>query len=127
MKCFIRPISALMGVMLFLCVVGAQEALSQSQLGLEAFRQPTNGWQQVADVSVPFAKPQTMTTRAGEGIFAFVPTRRVTQAGDLVTTAEHGNLELELDYLLAAGTKATIVLQDAYEFVLSDSQGDPYA
>lgn len=116
-----------MGVMLFLCVGAAQQALAQGQLGLQAFRQPTNGWQQVADVSVPFAKPQTMTARAGEGVIAFVPTRRVTQASDLVTTAEHGNLELELDYLLAAGTKATIVLQDAYEFVISDTQGDPYA
>lgn len=113
-----------MGVMLFLCVAGAQEASSQTQLGLQAFRQPTNGWQQVADVSVPFAKPQTMTARAGEGVFAFIPTRRVTQAADLVTATDHGDIELEFDYLLAAGSRATIVLQDAYELIISDSRGD---
>ncbi len=124
MKCFFRPISALMGVMLMLCVAAPQVAFSQDQVGLQAFRQPTNGWQQVADVSVPFAKPQTMTARAGEGVFAFIPTRRVAQAADLVTATDHGDIELEFDYLLAAGSRATIVLQDAYEFILSDSRGD---
>ena len=127
MKCFIRPISALMGVMLFLCVVGVREAMPQSGLSLQAFSQPTQGWQQVEDVSVPFAKPQTMTTQAGEGIFAFVPTRRVSQASDLVTIAEHGDIELEFDYLLAAGSRATIALQDAYEFIVSDSQAEAAA
>lgn len=127
MKCFFKPIGALMGVMLFLCVVGVQQAMPQNELGLQAFRQPTQGWQNVAGVSVPFAKPQTMTTQAGDGVFAFVPTRRVSQASDLVTTAEHGDIELEFDYLLAAGSRATIVLQDAYEFIISDSHGEAFA
>src|SRR5690606_26853971 len=127
MKCFFKPIGALMGVMLFLCVVGVQQAMPQNELGLQAFRQPTQGWQNVAGVSVPFAKPQTMTTQAGEGIFAFVPTRRVSQASDLVTIAEHGDIELEFDYLLAAGSRATIALQDAYEFIVSDSQAEAAA
>lgn len=123
MKCVFRPFSALLGVLMSVCIVDTPVARSQTQLDLQAFGKPANGWQAVGDVSVPFAKPQTMTVRGGDGVFAFVPARRVLAPDDLVTSTEYGDIELELDYLLAAGAQATISLQDVYDLVIKDDQG----
>src|SRR5690606_25247395 len=75
--------------------------------------------------SLNFAKPQVLTVRPGSGVLAHVPARRVV-VEDLVTTAEYGNVELELEYLVAAGSTALISLQDVYDITLNDGQGDLY-
>lgn len=125
MKRFFRPFSALLGVMSLLYMMDIQEAWSQSQLNLQAFEKPAKGWQEVGDVSLNFAKPQVLTVRPGSGVLAHVPARRVV-VEDLVTTAEYGNVELELEYLVAAGSTALISLQDVYDITLNDGQGDLY-
>ncbi len=46
-----------------------------------------------------------------------------THGTDLYTTAEHGDVELELDYLMAKGSNSGIYLQGNYEVQLLDSWG----
>lgn len=123
MKRFFRPFDALLGILLLVCIMDFHVAWAQTQLNLQSFGQPAEGWQDVGDVSLNFAKPQVLTVRSGSGVLAHVPARRVT-VEDLVTIAEYGDVELELEYLLAAGSSALISLQDVYDINLNDGQGD---
>ncbi len=124
MKYFTKPVWILTGIMLFFDVAKTDaQVSSQKQLDLTAFKQPANGWQTAGNVSVQWAKPQTMTLSQGEGVFVHVPKRK-TKVDDLITQETYGDIELELDYLLASGTSATISLHDAYQIVLADTKGE---
>lgn len=86
---------------------------------LSAFSDPGPGWQLAAEAqSHPWSKPE-LQTRKGSGILVNDPAAR--QPTDLYTAFEHGDMDLELEFLLPPGSNSGIYLQGRYEIQLLDS------
>lgn len=85
-------------------------------------RNPGKNWQLAADVNADLNKENMLTISKGTGILVNLVDKK-NHGTDLYTTAEHGDAELELDYLLAKGSNSGIYLQGNYELQLLDSWG----
>ena len=88
----------------------------------QVFTLPANGWRSAGDVTVPLSKPHTIIASPGDGILVHTPDRR-GRSEALETTAAYGDLTLELSYLLAEGTTATLHLPGGYPITLADNRG----
>ncbi len=95
----------------------AQEILSLSDLS--AFRQPAANWSIAGDVHSDLSRNNILTTSNGTGILVNQPSSNAN--GHLITKLEHGDLDLELDFMMAKGSNSGIYLQGRYELQLSDS------
>jgi hypothetical protein len=108
--------------LLFLCsLLCLNAAFAQSYEALEAlsdFRNPPTNWQVVGEVmGTPFDK--ILTTKAGKGTLLCTP----KDGGNLLSTLEHGDLELSLDVMIPKGSNSGIYLQGQYEIQVFDSWG----
>ncbi|WP_229969495.1 3-keto-disaccharide hydrolase [Pontibacter harenae] len=87
-----------------------------------AFQNPGKSWQIAGDVNTDLAKENKLSTSGGEGILVNTPTKR-NKGKDLFTDFEHGDMDLELDYMMAKGSNSGIYLQGLYEIQLADNWG----
>lgn len=85
---------------------------------LSAFDQPPATWQ-VAEAVYALPGQQTWEVSAGSGALVHVPEGQGME--ELYARLEHGDLELSLEFLLAEGAEAGLLLQSRYELLLSDS------
>ncbi len=107
------------------CGLLASPAFAQKALplnDLSAFQDPGKTWKIVGDVNADLQEKGVLNTTKGEGILANVPTKKRT-GKDLYTQLEHGDVDLELDYMMAKGSNSGIYLQGRYEIQLLDSWG----
>ncbi|MEP7373162.1 MAG: DUF1080 domain-containing protein [Chitinophagaceae bacterium] len=87
---------------------------------LTAFQNPSANWHLAGDVRADLNQNNTLILSAGTGIL-------VTQAEegkhgqDLLSNSSYGDLDLELDYMMAKGSNSGIYLQGRYELQLLDS------
>lgn len=88
---------------------------------LDAFVQPPPNWQLAADVWADPFGAHALRTRKGTGVLVNLPDAR--HRGNLVTHLQHGDLELELEFMMAPGSNSGIYLQGRYEVQLRDSWG----
>ena len=88
---------------------------------LDAFRDPPANWNIVGRVATSPTSEGASRTEAGQGILFNQPTEDAR--GNLFTEWEHGDLELELDFLMPKGSNSGIYLQGRYEVQLFDSWG----
>ncbi|WP_345270760.1 family 16 glycoside hydrolase [Nibrella viscosa] len=119
-------------------VLGASLALAQAPApklttlplnDLSAFRKPTPNWRIAGDATADLNQKDVMTAKSGTGVLVNIP---VPKQGygmqyDLLTNLEHGDLDLELDYMMAKGSNSGVYLQGRYEVQLMDSWGDKTA
>ncbi|QNF33214.1 DUF1080 domain-containing protein [Adhaeribacter swui] len=89
---------------------------------LSAFKPVTNNWKQAKDVFFDPMKGGNGKITAGTGIL--VNTLGKSNNGHLFTTMEHGDIELELDFMMAKGSNAGVYLQGRYEVQMFDSWGE---
>lgn len=115
----------------FLCVCGAGLVLGRPAFAqqaplplhdLSAFKNAGSTWQVAGDVSAVLGKPNTLKTTKGTGILVNLPGKKHPGA-DLYSGLEHGDIDLELDYMMAEGSNSGIYLQGSYELQLLDSWG----
>ncbi|PWJ59566.1 PA14 domain-containing protein [Dyadobacter jejuensis] len=104
----------------------AHFALAQTiSLGsLNDFKSPPSNWKVVGDATVQLDKENAMTAKAGEGIL--MNTHQKGKYGsqyELVSKLQHGDLDLEMDFMMAKGSNSGIYLQGNYEVQLLDSWG----
>ncbi|MEK6476642.1 DUF1080 domain-containing protein [Catalinimonas sp. 4WD22] len=92
---------------------------------LSAFEDPGKTWSIVGSVSADLEENNTLETTKGKGVLVNQPTER-RQGKDLYTKLEHGDIDLELDYMMAKGSNSGIYLQGMYEIQLLDSWGKKY-
>ncbi|MBC8153163.1 MAG: DUF1080 domain-containing protein [Bacteroidetes bacterium] len=117
-------------------VVGTGPTLAQSSSltslplsDLSAFRGVTAStvapnWRIVSDVMADVNQKDALTTKPGTGILANQPAKpEYGRQFNLLTTLEHGDLDLELDYMMAKGANSGVYLQGRYEVQLFDSWG----
>lgn len=112
---------------LIFCGLWASATYAQQTLPLNdmsAFRPIKENWSIVGNVSSSIDQVNTTTTEAGTGIL--VCKHEIGKYGidkDLLTVMEHGDLDIELDFMMAKGSNSGIYLQGRYEIQLFDSWG----
>jgi hypothetical protein len=89
---------------------------------LNDFKSVSSNWKIVGDVFYDINKAGTGTTSQGTGIVVNEPSDK--NNGHLFTNMEHGDIDLELEFMMAKGSNSGIYLQGRYEVQLFDSWGE---
>lgn len=137
----------LLTMMSSMCAIAQQDMTSVNLSDLSAFRPQAGNWQVVGDVTMnPFidihqketpveetkkkkkskkvseeALPKAVEFKTGNGILLNM--NDDTKRDALLTTWEHGDIELEFDVMLPKGSNSGVYLQGRYEVQLLDSWG----
>ena len=90
---------------------------------LTAFQTPTANWRLAGDLAGDPRREKTLTPTDGVGVLVCNPGKDKPARGHLFTTWEHGDLELDLEFLLTPGSNSGVYLQGRYEVQLFDSWG----
>jgi hypothetical protein len=88
---------------------------------LSYFKTTGKTWKIVSGASADLAKANLLSVTEGAGILANLPG---TGGADLFTTAEFGDVDIELEYMMARASNSGIYLQGRYELQLMDSWGN---
>lgn len=94
---------------------------------LSAFSSPASNWRIVGNVRADLNKANALTADKGRAILVNTPpTKAPSRDQDalkyaLVTNLQHGDVDLELDYLVAPQSKSAIYLQGRYAIELADN------
>ncbi|QCR21159.1 DUF1080 domain-containing protein [Pontibacter sp. SGAir0037] len=102
----------------------AQVSASQSKPlplnDLSQFRDPGKSWSVAGDVTANLEKTNVISTSGGSGVLVNNPTKK-NKGADLLTVQEYGDVDLELDFMMAKGANSGVYLQGRYEIQLEDS------
>ena len=91
---------------------------------LSAFTTKTDNWKIVGDASVYISKENVLITTPGKGVLACIHEKGKYGAQyDLISNFKHGDLDIELDFMMTKGSNSGIYLQGNYEVQLFDSWG----
>lgn len=94
---------------------------------LSAFKSATANWRVVDKVRADLNKANTLTTDKGTGVLANIPLEKAPadpknpSKYNLFTNLQHGDVDLELDYMMASKSNSGVYLQGRYEIQLFDS------
>ncbi len=93
---------------------------------LNAFKSPSSNWHIVGNVRADLNKANTLISDKGTGVLVNTPpstppNEQSAQKYNLLTNLQHGDADLELDYMMAAKSNSGIYLQGRYEVQLFDS------
>ena len=89
---------------------------------LSPFQTPGPSWRLASDVRADITKDEVLATTNGTGLLVNLPDKK-NPGKDLYTSLQHGDADLELDYMMAKGSNSGIYLQGRYEIQLLDSWG----
>lgn len=106
-------------------LASGQQLADQSGIDLKdlsAFKNPGQTWSVAGGVTADLGEVNVLNVSKGTGVLVNQPTKKV-HGSDLFTLGEHGDIVLELDYLMAKGANSGIYLQGNYEIQLEDSWG----
>lgn len=87
---------------------------------LSAFKEPAKTWRTVGAITTDLEKPNVFEVTEGSGILVNQPDKK-NKGADIFTTAEFGDMDVELDYMMAKGSNSGIYLHGRYEVQLMDS------
>jgi hypothetical protein len=103
----------------------AQSVLPPSAISLTSlseFKSPGANWRLAGGIGGDPRREKNLTALPGTGVLVNLPTDAANSP--LTTNWEHGDLELELDFLLPQGSNSGIYLMGRYELQLVDSWGE---
>lgn len=88
---------------------------------MDAFEPQAGNWSLAAKVWSDYQIAQDIQTEVGTGVLINQNTK--DKKDDLRTTFEHGDIELDLEFMMPKGSNSGIYLQGRYEIQLLDSWG----
>ena len=89
-----------------------------------AFKTPSANWSIVGDATVDLTQNNVMTTTPGKGVLACIQLPgKAGLAYNLLTDFEHGDADVEVEFMMAKGSNSGVYLQGRYEIQLFDSWG----
>lgn len=94
---------------------------------LSAFAPATANWRMAGSVRADLAKPNTLVTDKGTGVLVNIPLTNAPADAknpgkyNLLTTQQYGDVDLELDFMMAPKSNSGVYLQGRYEVQLFDS------
>lgn len=91
------------------------ETFPKKAIPNELFQDISDNWKRAASVSGSYDKDNLEATGEGEILF------NATKGQNLVMDIDHGDLELELDFMVPKGSNSGIYLQGRYEIQILDS------
>ncbi|HKG67913.1 MAG TPA: DUF1080 domain-containing protein [Segetibacter sp.] len=107
------------------CAVNCYQLTAQNTLplaDLSFFQTPGPSWKLAGNVMGSITQKEILNPTAGTGVLVNLPDKN-NPGKDLVSNLQHGDLDLELDYMMAMGSNSGIYLQGRYEIQLLDSWG----
>ena len=126
-------IQSALKLFLFVCVLLPIFGRAQTDLyqltpvsldNLSAFKDPPANWKTVGGLKAGYTDT-VFSAAAGAGILLdnYDASIRFKKGTDLITSFEHGDIYLELDFMMPKGSNSGIYLQGRYEVQLLDSWG----
>ncbi|MEO6328238.1 MAG: DUF1080 domain-containing protein, partial [Ginsengibacter sp.] len=112
-------------LMFIACLFSFQFLIAQSALPLTDFtffQSPGSAWKLVSDVNADLTKQEVFVTSPGTGILVNLPDAK-NKGKDIFSNLQHGDMDMELDYMMAMGSNSGIYMQGRYEIQLLDSWG----
>ncbi|NIJ55874.1 family 16 glycoside hydrolase [Dyadobacter arcticus] len=110
-----------------MAAIVAQTAYAQQPIplnDLSAFTTKPDNWKIVGNASADISKENVLITIPGKGVMAcFHEKGKYGNQYDLISNLKHGDLDIELDFMLTKGSNSGIYLQGNYEVQLFDSWG----
>lgn len=88
---------------------------------LSQFQTEGKNWQIGGGVYADWKEEKAMEIIAGKSVLVNLPTAE--EKGNISTTWEHGDIDLEVDFLVPKGSNSGIYLQGRYELQILDSWG----
>ena len=105
---------------------GAQAVKSQANAvlltDLSAFAAPPKNWQLAGNVSTGLDKTNQLSKEKGTGTLVNDVDEK-NPGHDLFFNLQHGDIDLQMDFMMAKSSNSGIYLQGRYEIQLSDSWG----
>ncbi|WP_229206020.1 family 16 glycoside hydrolase [Dyadobacter fermentans] len=91
---------------------------------LSAFTTKSSDWKIVGNASADLAKENALTTSPGKGVLACLHEKgKYGSDYELISNFKHGDLDIEMDFMMSKGSNSGIYLQGNYEVQLFDSWG----
>lgn len=115
-KCSLLLVALLL---VFTCRLSAQEVIVFDDL--EEFGNIPKTWKIVGEVSSDWDNTDFLATKPGTGILVSPP--KPKNGPHLISGFEHGDMELELEFMVPRGSNSGIYLQGRYEIQILDSWG----
>ncbi|MCU0449451.1 MAG: DUF1080 domain-containing protein [Bernardetiaceae bacterium] len=97
--------------------------VEQPLTDLKAFKAPAANWKIVGAVAANPDVKYDLQASPGQGVLVNLPTEKAK--ADLFTNWEHGDLELEVDFMTARESNSGIYLMGRYELQIYDSYTQP--
>ena len=86
---------------------------------MSEFQSTTQNWSVMGNVHSDFTQKLHIKTREGTGILVNQPTSK--NRDPIFSTFEHGDIELDLEFMMPKGSNSGIYFQSRYEIQLLDS------
>ncbi|HRP34006.1 MAG TPA: DUF1080 domain-containing protein [Agriterribacter sp.] len=108
--------------LLLVCESYAQDQPGFTEIplnGLNSFSAPGSNWSVASDAIADLAKAGDLKSVNGTGVLINTVTQK--SKSHLITKDSYGDLEIQLDFMMAKGSNSGIYLQGRYELQLMDS------
>ncbi|MCF2507004.1 DUF1080 domain-containing protein [Dyadobacter sp. CY107] len=110
-----------------IAALAMQSAYAQQPIplnDLSAFITKSDNWKIVGNASADISKENVLITTPGKGVLACTHEKgKYGNQYELISNFKHGDLDIELDFMLTKGSNSGIYLQGNYEVQLFDSWG----
>jgi hypothetical protein len=113
----ITTLCLLLGLPMWLC---AQQEIPLNDMSFWNQKDKTN-WQIVGDATADLNTHEALTTAAGKGVLANLPTPQ--NRGNLLSVAEYGDVDVSFDFMMANHSNSGFYLMGRYEVQMLDSWG----